>query len=331
VASVLYGGGHAVQNNAITFGTLSVFIAYTTRMFEPIAQLARVLSEFQSAGAAAERTLDLLEEPLDQADPQAPALDTPAPDMPVQFSPIEGHITFENVTFMYQDGTMVLNNFNLFVKAGEKIALVGATGAGKSTIINLLTRFYEPSAGVIKIDGTNYLERPKAWFGQNIGYVLQTPHLFSTTIMENIRYAKPNATDEEVARAAALVHASDFINKKPDGLHTFVGEGGNLLSAGERQLVSFARAMLNNPSIFIFDEATAAIDTETEIMLQKSIEIMLHGRTCFIVAHRLSTIRHCNRILVIDAGKIIELGSHNTLMAQRGQYYKLYTNQFTYT
>jgi ATP-binding cassette subfamily B protein len=241
---------------------------------------------------------------------------------------IKGDITFKNVSFSYKEGEEVLENFNLEVKRGESIALVGETGSGKSTIVNLLCRFYEPVEGQILIDGVDYRERSQLWLQSNIGYVLQTPHLFSGTIRDNIRYGRLDATDEEIIEAAKLVNAHDFIMKMEDGYDSEVGEGGSMLSTGEKQLISFARAILADPKILVLDEATSSIDTETEQMIQYAINKLLEGRTSFIIAHRLSTIRSADRILVIKDGQMIEEGNHRELMRQGGYYYRLYTNQF---
>jgi ATP-binding cassette subfamily B protein len=222
----------------------------------------------------------------------------------------------------------VLTNFDLDIEAGQTVALVGETGSGKSTIVNLVCRFYEPTAGRILIDGVDYRERPLAWLQSSLGCVLQNPHLFSGTIKENIRYGKLSASDEEVERAAKLVNAHDFIVRLPKGYDTEVGEGGGLLSTGQKQLISFARAILADPAIFILDEATSSIDTETEQLIQEAIETVLEGRTSFIIAHRLSTVRFADLILVIRDGKVQERGNHEELMKARGYYYQLYTNQF---
>ncbi len=325
VGLVLYRGGNMVIFGKMGYGTLSVFIAYAMQIFEPIQQIARIFSEMQSAQASAERTFSLVEtDPDIQDDPELIAKYADKKTWPS----IHGDIVFDNVSFSYKNGEQVLQNFNLHVKAGEKIALVGATGAGKSTIVNLLCRFYEPTEGQILIDGVDYRERPQIWLQSNLGYVLQTPHLFSGSIMGNIRYGHLEATDESVIAAAKVVNAYDFIMKKPAGFQTEVGEGGDKLSAGEKQLVSFARAILGNPRLFVLDEATSSIDTETEMAVQKAVDEVLKGRTSFIVAHRLSTIRNSDRILVIEDGQIIESGNHKALMGQKGHYYQLYTNQF---
>ncbi|MBE5761565.1 MAG: ATP-binding cassette domain-containing protein, partial [Clostridiales bacterium] len=244
------------------------------------------------------------------------------------WEPIRGDVEFENVSFAYKGGEKVLDNFNLKIKAGQTIALVGETGSGKSTIVNLVCRFYEPTEGSLKIDGVDYRERSQLWLQSDLGYVLQSPHLFSGTVADNIRYGRFDATDEEVIRAAKLVDADKFITKLEKGYNTDVGEGGSRLSTGEKQLVSFARALLANPAIFVLDEATSSIDTETEMLIQKAINQVLTGRTSFIVAHRLSTIRNADRILCINGGKIIEDGTHAELIKKRGYYYNLYTNQF---
>jgi ATP-binding cassette subfamily B protein len=221
-----------------------------------------------------------------------------------------------------------MDNFNLKVKPGEKIALVGETGAGKSTIVNLVCRFYEPTSGELLIDKKDYRQRTQFWLQSNLGYVLQSPHLFSGTIRDNIRYGKLDATNDEIIEAAQKVNAISFIEKLEGGFDYDVGEGGNRLSAGERQLISFARAIIGNPRLFVLDEATSSVDTETEQIIQEAIYSALEGRTSFIVAHRLSTIRSCDRILVINDGKILEEGSHKQLLQKKGQYYNLYMNQF---
>jgi ATP-binding cassette subfamily B protein len=330
VALVLTLGGRGVLAGALGLGTLSVFVAYARQMFDPIQNLARIFAEMQSAQASAERTLTLIETQPDITDrPEVAAKYGDALEpLRENWEDIQGEITFENVGFQYKTGEQVLENFNLTVRPGEKIALVGETGAGKSTIVNLVCRFYEPTAGRVLIDGVDYRDRAQIWLQSNLGYVLQAPHLFSGTVLENIRYAKLDATDEEVYEAARRVNAYDLITRLEQGFQTQVGEGGGKLSAGERHLVSFARAILGDPKIVVLDEATSSVDTETEQVIQRSIESVLRGRTSFIVAHRLSTIRHCDRILLIHAGKIAEQGPHRELLRQKGRYYELYTNQF---
>lgn len=322
--------GRAALVGAISVGTLVSFISYATQMFDPIQQLANIFAELQDAQASAERVIALL-------DTKPEVVDTPEVVEKYgdilhpkrgNWEPIHGDITFEHVSFSYKEGEPVLRDFSLDVRAGETIALVGETGAGKSTIVNLVCRFYEPTEGRILIDGTDYRERSQLWLQSNLGYVLQSPHLFSGTIADNIRFSRPDATDDEVRAAAALVHADAFIEKQEKGYATEVGEGGARLSTGQKQLLSFARVMLANPRIFVLDEATSSIDTETEQLIQQAIMHVLEGRTSFIVAHRLSTIRNADRILVIRGGRTVESGSHEELMAQRGYYYDLYTHQF---
>ncbi|MEZ7872876.1 MAG: ABC transporter ATP-binding protein, partial [Eubacteriales bacterium] len=319
-----------VLTGAMSLGTIAAFISYITDFFHPVQNIASTFSEFQRRQAAAERVLTLLDTEPDIQDTQEveDLFGDNFNPRRENWPPIIGDIDFEDVSFKYKDGEEVLNNFNLRIKAGETIALVGATGAGKSTIVNLICRFYEPTGGSIKIDGADYRTRSQLWLQSNIGYVLQEPQLFSGTIADNIRYAEKEATDEQVREAARLVNAETFILKLEKGYDTQVGEGGNRLSTGEKQLISFARAIIHNPRLFVLDEATSSVDTETEMMIQQAIEKTLHGRTSFIIAHRLSTIRHADRILVIEDGKIAESGSHKELIAERGQYYQLYTTQF---
>ncbi|MBQ9264201.1 MAG: ABC transporter ATP-binding protein [Clostridia bacterium] len=329
-AYALWKGGQEVLIGGMTLGVFQLFVNYTVQFFEPIRNIANVFAELQSAQAAAERVMTLL-------DTEPEIVDTPEVEEKFgdNFHPkkenwpaLRGDIEFCHVDFQYKEGEKVLTDFNLKVKAGETIALVGPTGAGKSTVVNLVCRFYEPTGGEIKIDGVNYKERSQLWLQSNLGYVLQEPRLFSGTIRDNIRYAKLNATDEEVERAAKLVNAEPFILKMEKGYDTDVGEGGSRLSTGEKQLISFARAILANPRIFVLDEATSSVDTQTEQIIQRAISTVLTGRTSFIIAHRLSTIRTANRILVIDDGKIKEMGAHQELLRKKGAYYNLYTNQF---
>ena len=329
-ALALWKGGNGVMENAVSYGTLVAFISYTIQFFEPVREIARVLAELQSAQASAERVLSMIDTEPEIKDSRAVEerygkgygfKDT-------GISPTKGNMEFQNVSFYYNAEEPILQNFNLKVKAGETIALVGETGSGKSTIVNLACRFYEPTSGKILIDGVDYKDMPLLWLHSNLGYVLQNPHLFSGTIRENIQYGKLDASEVEIVRAAKLVNAHEFIMKLENGYDSEVGEGGGLLSTGEKQLISFARAIIADPKIFILDEATSSIDTETEQMIQKAIDKALSGRTSFIIAHRLSTIRSADRILVIKAGAVIEEGNHHQLLKQKGYYYKLYTNQF---
>lgn len=329
-ALALWKGGNGVMENAVSYGTLVAFISYTIQFFEPVREIARVLAELQSAQASAERVLSMIDTEPEIKDSRAVEerygkgygfKDT-------GISPIKGNMEFQNVSFYYNAEEPILQNFNLKVKAGETIALVGETGSGKSTIVNLACRFYEPTSGKILIDGVDYKDMPLLWLHSNLGYVLQNPHLFSGTIRENIQYGKLDASEVEIVRAAKLVNAHEFIMKLENSYDSEVGEGGGLLSTGEKQLISFARAIIADPKIFILDEATSSIDTETEQMIQKAIDKALSGRTSFIIAHRLSTIRSADRILVIKDGAVIEEGNHHQLLKQKGYYYKLYTNQF---
>ncbi len=322
--------GVEIMGTVMTIGTLQVFVNYTVSFFQPVRDIARIFAELQSSQAAAERVVSLLETEPDIVD--SPEVEAVFGD---NFHPkkenwpkLIGDIDFEDVTFRYKDGEQVLEHFNLHVDHGQTIALVGETGSGKSTIVNLICRFYEPTEGRILIDGADYRTRSQLWLQSNLGYVLQSPHLFSGTVADNIRYGRPDATIEEVQKAARMVGAEDFILAMKDGFNANVGEGGNRLSTGQKQLISFARAILTNPSIFVLDEATSSVDTETEQLIQNAIQTVLEGRTSFIIAHRLSTIRSADRILVIQNGSITEDGTHRQLIAKQGSYYQLYTNQF---
>ena len=331
-ALVLWRGGNGVMAlpQANTIGTLAAFVQYATGIFEPISNIARIFADLQASQAAAERVLELLEtdpEIFDTPEVTARFGDSFAPKKE-NWPGIKGDIEFDHVSFRYNVGEEVLNDFCLKVQAGQTVALVGETGSGKSTIVNLVCRFYEPTSGSIRIDGVDYRERSILWLQSHLGYVLQQPHLFSGTIRENIRFGRLDATDEEIAEAARMVDAEGFILQMEDGYDTQVGEGGNRLSMGQKQLISFARALIANPAIFILDEATSSVDTQTEQKLQAAINKALSGRTSFIIAHRLSTIRSADMILVIRGGKIIERGTHKELLRQRGYYYTLYTNQF---
>ncbi len=329
-AALLVFGGHEVLLGTLEFGTLLMFTQYATQFFEPLRQIARLIAEFQMAQASAERVLALLETESRIQDSAATIQKYGSvlePVEPLQ-DPIRGEIEFRHVDFYYHPEEPVLTDFNLKVQPGQTIALVGETGSGKSSIVNLLCRFYEPVHGEILIDGVEYRQRSCSWLHRQLGYVLQSPHLFSGSIKENVKFGKQSATDEEIEAACRLVNAHDFIMNLEKGYDTDVGEGGARLSVGQKQLISFARAVLVDPALFVLDEATASIDTETEKMIQYAIDHLLKGKTSFIIAHRLSTIVSADRILVIKKGKIVEQGNHDSLMALRGYYYRLYTNQF---
>ena len=329
-ALALWRGGLLTFAGVIDLGTLAAFISYTTQLFDPIQSLARILAEMQAAQASAERVIDLLDTRSDVTD--SPEVTARYGDLfqgkKENWPDIRGEVEFKDVTFRYKSGEEVLRNFSLTVKPGENVALVGETGAGKTTIVNLVCRFYEPSEGEVRIDGTDYRQRSQLWLQSSLGYVLQSPHLFSGTVAENLRFARPEATDEEIRRAAQMVHAEEFILQLPKGYDTQVGEGGGKLSTGQKQLLSLARVLLADPKIFVLDEATSSIDTETEALIQDAIQTVLAGRTSFVVAHRLSTIRSADRILVIHNGQIRESGTHEELMARKGEYYSLYTHQY---
>ncbi len=330
-AVVLAQGGYMVKEEIMKLGTLSVFISYAVIIFEPIQQLARLLAELISCQANIERVMDLLEqEPnvVDRAEVLEKYGDAFHPRRE-NWEKIKGDIVFEDVSFRYPDGKeFVLEHFNLHVPAGMNVAIVGETGAGKSTLVNLVGRFFEPTEGRILIDGVDYRERSQLWLHSQIGYVLQNPHLFSGTVRENIRYGRLTATDEEVEEAARNVSADEVVRKLEKGYDSDVGESGGRLSTGEKQLISFARAILASPSIFVLDEATSSIDTQTEQLIQQATARLLKGHTSFIIAHRLSTIRQADLILVVKDGKIIERGTHKELLGIRGYYYELYSRQF---
>lgn len=330
-AIVLERGGHMVQEELLQLGTLSVFISYAVVIFEPIQQLARLLADLISCQANIERVTDLLEQEPNVCD--SPEVEEKYGDMfhpkKENWEEIQGDITFEDVSFRYPDGKeYVLEHFNLHVPAGTNVAIVGETGAGKSTLVNLLGRFFEPTRGRILIDGKDYRLRSQLWLHSQIGYVLQNPHLFSGTLYDNIRYGRLDATDEEVREAAKQVSADVVAEKLEQGYESDVGESGGRLSTGEKQLISFARAILANPRIFVLDEATSSIDTQTEQLIQRATDHLLKGHTSFVIAHRLSTIRRADVILVVKDGKIIEQGTHKELLQAKGYYYELYSRQF---
>ncbi|MBC8630156.1 ABC transporter ATP-binding protein [[Eubacterium] tenue] len=331
VAFVLDRGGNLVINDLMEIGTLSAFISYAISIFEPIQQLAKNISEFIATQANIERVFGLLEKTPDIVDSEEVIKKYGDSFNPKKenWEEIKGDIEFKDVYFKYPDGDeYIYENFNLKIPAGTTVALVGETGSGKSTLVNLACRFFEPTKGKVLIDGKDYRERSQLWLHNNIGYVLQNPHLFSGTIKENIRYGKLDATDEEVENAAKIVSAHKIIMNMEKGYDSQVGEGGSNLSTGEKQLISFARAVLANPRIFVLDEATSSIDTETEQIIQNAISHLLKDRTSFLVAHRLSTIRKADIILVVRDGKIVEKGSHKELLKQKKYYYSLYVKQF---
>ncbi len=338
VAVALWKGGVDVMSHRMTIGDLYLFLAYAAFFFMPVQDLSRMFVQLQAAQAAAERIIGLLEtEPEIRDTPEvAQAVELfarvypsgaagLAPDgLPDGIETIE----FRDVHFAYKQGQKVLDGFNLSVRSGQTIALVGPTGGGKTTIVSLMCRFYEPTAGEILINGVDYRRRPLRWLQSRLGIVLQTPHLFSGPVRENIRYGRLDATDAEVEQASRLVNAHEFVMRLEQGYDTDVGHGGNKLSTGQKQLIALARAVLADPRIFIMDEATSSVDTETERLIQAGIDNILHGRLSFVVAHRLSTIRSASRILLIEAGRIVEDGTHRELIRDRGRYYDLYTNQF---
>ncbi len=339
LAIVAWYGGAQIAWGVMTVGTLQAFIGYITFMLWPVQDLARVYASMQQAVASAERTFSLLDTSPDIVNrPNA-----------IEAETLRGDIEFEHVEFHYTAGKSVLRDFNLKVKAGETIALVGPTGAGKSTLVNLVCRFYEPKRGVIRINGMDYMDLTLHSIQSRIGVVLQTPHLFSGNIRENIRYGKLEASDADVERAAKVAGAHDFIVTLEKGYDAQVGEGGNLLSTGQKQLISLARAVLADPDILVMDEATSSVDTLTEALIQRGMERLIKGgattrhyddttdayvkrvdapRTAFVIAHRLSTIKRADRILVIENGGISESGTHAELLRKRGHYYELYTRQF---
>jgi ATP-binding cassette subfamily B protein len=318
IGGIAYFGGGQVESGALTIGGIQAFVGYIALMLWPVQDIARVYAEMQHAIASAERVFSLIDS-------------TPeVQDLPDAYDPgtLKGDIAFQKVSFYYEADKPVLTDFNLHVTRGETIALVGLTGGGKSTIVNLVCRFYEPKQGEISIGGINYQRFSLEAIQSRIGMVLQTPHLFSGTIMENLRYGKIGATQEEILLAAKISGAHEFIKDLEKTYETEVGEGGVLLSVGQKQLISLARAILSNPEIFIMDEATSSVDTLTEALIQQGMEAITDERTSFIIAHRLSTIKRADRILVIDDGKIVEEGSHAQLLKLRGRYYRMYTEQF---
>lgn len=328
---VLWYGGIITVEGVFAIGTLSVFMSYAQNLMEPVQWLISAVANLVNVQVNVERFTRLMETESDVKDsPQVIEKygDTFNPKKE-NWEKLIGDVELEHVSFKYPDGEeYVLQDFSLKVPKGTNVAIVGETGAGKSTLVNLVCRFYEPTSGRVLIDGKDIKERSQLWLHSNIGYVLQTPHLFSGTIAENIRYGNENATVEDIKKAAESVSADSFIERLENGYDSDVGEGGDMLSTGEKQLISFARAILADPAIFVLDEATASIDSVTERLIQDAIEKMMKGRTSFVIAHRLSTIRHADIILAVKDGKIIERGNHAELMQQKGYYYNLYTRQF---
>ena len=331
LALVLWRGGIITMDGVMQLGTLSVFCTYALNMVEPVQWIIRAFSDLINVQVNVERFTRLMETESDVAD--TPEViekygDAFEPKRE-NWEPLHGDIEFRDVSFKYPDGDeYILEHFNLKVPQGTNVAIVGETGAGKSTLVNLVCRFFEPTSGQILIDGRDARERSQLWLHSNIGYVLQTPHLFSGSVKENLLYGRPDATMEEIEAAVKSVSADGVIARMEKGYDSNVGEGGDLLSTGEKQLLSFARAILADPRIFILDEATSSIDTVTERLIQNAIESLMKGRTSFVIAHRLSTIRQADVILVVKDGKIIESGKHDDLIKAKGYYYNLYTRQF---
>jgi ATP-binding cassette, subfamily B, multidrug efflux pump len=319
MALVVWVGGAALLGEPLTPGVLVAFVLYIGRFFDPIRDLSLRYDAFMSTMASGERILSLMKAPVEVQDlPDAGELPR-----------IEGDVRFENVSFHYlDDDTPVLSNVNLHIPAGETVALVGKTGAGKTTIIKLLARFHDPSGGTILIDGHDIMQVTQDSLRRQMGIVLQDPFLFSGTVRENIRFGRLEAADEEVEEAAKAVGAHEFITALRMGYETPVEEGGVILSVGQRQLISFARALLADPRILILDEATSSIDTQTENIIQEALARLLHGRTAFVIAHRLSTIVNADRIVVIQDGQAVEQGKHQELLEKEGVYHRLYTMRF---
>ena len=330
LALVLWRGGKLTMNGVIRLGTLSVFMSYAVGMLEPVQNVIQTLAAFISIQVNIERFTKLLEVKSDVADSKE-VIEKYGDNFTAKkenWEPLHGDVEFRDVSFRYPDGKeLVLDHFNLKVQQGTNVAIVGETGAGKSTLVNLVCRFYEPTSGQVLIDGKDVRLRSQLWLHSSIGYVLQSPHLFSGTVRDNLRYGKPDASDEEIWQALHTVAAEYVVHKMDKGLDSEVGEGGDLLSTGEKQLLSFARAILADPRLLILDEATASIDTVTEKAIQDAIRTVIKGRTSFVIAHRLSTITNADIILAVKDGKIVEQGTHAQLMARKGYYYELYMRQ----
>lgn len=328
LAIVLWRGGYIAASEV---GTFSMFMSYAQGMMEPVRWIIDAISDLITTQVNIERFSRLLETESDVTD--TPEVIEKYGDSfhpkKENWEPLQGDIEFCNVDFKYPDGEeYVLENFSLKIPFGSNIAIVGETGAGKSTLVNLVCRFFEPTKGQVLIDGRDARERSQLWLHSAIGYVLQTPHLFSGTVRENLLYGNPNATEDEIRRALELVSATEVVDRMEKGLDSDVGEGGDMLSTGEKQLISFARAILANPRILVLDEATASVDTLTEQKIQSAIETIIKGRTSLVIAHRLSTVKNADLILVVRDGKIIEQGRHEELLKAKGHYYNLYTRQY---
>ena len=315
---------------AVNAALVVLFLSFVGSIYDPISSIAEVMTEFMAAQAGAEKVMGLLKEKIEIADTEEVIAKYGTVLQPKleAYEPFKGDITYENVSFHYQTGPEVIFPLSLTIKEGTSVALVGETGSGKTTLVNLLCRFYEPTGGRILIDGKDYKERSLGWLRSNIGYVQQSPFVWNGTYFENIAYGKPGATLEEVRAAAKLVGIDDFIMDSKDGYDTYLRDGGGMLSQGQKQLISFARAILRDPRVLILDEATSSIDTETEAEVQKALNVLLKGRTSIVIAHRLSTIVNSDRILFLEHGVIVEDGNHQQLMAKKGKYHALYMTQF---
>ena len=328
LAIVLWKGGYIAADEV---GTFSMFMSYAQGMMEPVRWIINAISDLITTQVNIERFTRLMETESDVTDtPKVIAKYGDSFDPKREnWEPIRGDIEFKDVSFKYPDGDeYVLEHFDLKIPYGTNLAIVGETGAGKSTLVNLVCRFFEPTSGQVLIDGRDARERSQLWLHSAIGYVLQTPHLFSGTIRENLLYGNPNATEEQIARALELVSAQSVVDHLEKGLETDVGEGGDLLSTGEKQLISFARAILADPRILVLDEATASVDTMTEQKIQSAIDTIIQGRTSIVIAHRLSTVKNADLILVVQDGRIVEQGRHAELLKAKGYYYRLYTRQY---
>ncbi|WP_313961043.1 ABC transporter ATP-binding protein [uncultured Parvimonas sp.] len=306
----------SVMKNVMTYGAFLSFLTYSFQIFEPFKMLAQIFTDLKSAQASAERVFQILYEEDEIIENQKSDLN------------FEGNIKFENVSFHYfDDDKLILKDFNFEIKKGESVAFIGSTGSGKSTIVNLICKFYNPTSGDIYLDGINYKNIDKTSLYNNLGYVLQQPQLFSISIKDNIKFGNEDASNDEILEICSLLGIDDFVFKLPDGIDTVIGENGYNISNGQKQLISFARALIKNPKLLILDEATSSIDTETEKIIQNKMKDILEGKTSIIVAHRLSTIKHCDKIVLIENGNILEQGTHLELLDKKGIYYKMYISE----